>query len=278
MLLSIITIAVNNLVLAERFLASLLGQSVKNFTVFLVVSPNIPEKALEKLRKDFSDLTITFLRSQDFCLSRSRNLALAHVDGDIVAIADDDCAYESDTVAQIIAAFENHKGAGAVMGRAFGFDEELSPGGHVLTLNRFNVFKNCPSYVHFYRTNVIKSVGMFDESLGVGSGTPFQSGEETDYALRAIEAGFTILRVPSIIIRHPIVALRNKFILDKTTCYAAGRMRLLHKHNFPCWFLLANVFYPLLCFPLDCLEECCLVIRYRWTMFLARLQWLIKAK
>jgi len=278
MQLSIITVAVNNLLFAERFLASLLEQSAKEFTVFLVISPNIPEKAIEKLLRDFSGLAITLLRSQDFCLSRSRNLALAHIDGDIVAIADDDCAYEPHTVAQIIAAFENHNVAGVVMGRAFGFGEEAPSSDDVLTLNLYNIFKNCPSYVQFYRTSVIKSVGMFDESLGVGSDTPYQSGEETDYALRAIKAGFSVLRVPSIVVRHPIIALRNKYILDKTICYAAGRMRLLHKHNFPCWFLLANAFYPLLCLPLDCLEECFFVIRYRWTMFLARLKWLIKAK
>ena len=278
MQISIITVAVDNLLLAQRFLGSLLEQSAKEFTVFLVVSPNIQEKAIEKLRRDFSGLAIIVLRSQDFCLSRSRNLALAHIDGDIVAIADDDCAYEPDTVAQIISAFENHDAAGVVMGRAFGFGEAISDSGNAFKLSHFNIFKNCPSYVQFYRMSVIKSVGMFDESLGVGSDTPFQSGEETDYALRAIRAGFSVLRVPSIIVRHPIIALRNKCILDKTVCYAAGRMRLLHKHDFPCWFLLANVFYPLLCLPLDCFEECFLVIRYRWTMFLARLKWLIKEK
>ena len=41
----------------------------------------------------------------------------------------------------------------------------------------------------FMRRKVRDAIGLLNESLGVGSDTKYQSGEETDYFLRAMQAG-----------------------------------------------------------------------------------------
>ena len=41
-------------------------------------------------------------------------------------------------------------------------------------------------------TPVVEAVGAFDETLGPGAGTPWGSGEDTDYHLRILKAGFDL--------------------------------------------------------------------------------------
>jgi GT2 family glycosyltransferase len=133
--------------------------------------------------------------------------------------------------------------------------------------SRRDLFRYGTSYVQFHKKEVVKAVGDFDESLGVGSDTPYRSGEDTDYVLRAFARGFKTAHAPDVTVRHPAVNLRDPALPEKVRAYAKGRMRLLRKHNMPLWFTLANVVYPLARIPADCLP----VIRYRWNMFTARL-------
>ena len=277
MKLSIIVVTTDRLPLTRRLFASLAAQSCNTFDVVFVHGPAVAAAARE-LAESFPGLDITILQSRDVCLSRSRNLALASVTGDIIAFADDDCVYEPDTVAEALAAFEKHRTTHVIMGRSVDIDEAVTPTpGHPMQLNRYSVFKGCPTYVHFYRLEVVRTVGHYDEHLGPGCDTPFMGGEETDYALRALEMGFSIVRIPTVLVRHPSVMLRSPKLKMKVAAYAAGRMRLLRKHNFPWWFLAANVLYPLLRLPLDCLAECILLSRYRYAMFTSRLKWTLKA-
>ena len=53
----------------------------------------------------------------------------------------------------------------------------------------------------FLRREVVRDYS-FDESLGVGAGTPWGAGEETDYLLRLLEDGHRIFYDPAIAIWH----------------------------------------------------------------------------
>jgi len=263
----------------KRLFTSLSAQSCKGFDIVFVHGPAVPGDAAKDLCNAFPGLDITALQSVDSCLSRSRNLALPVAAGDIIAFADDDCVYEPDTVAEVFAAFGRHPTAHVLMGRSLDLEEARTPTpDYPIVLNLYSVFQDCPSYVHFYRLEAVRAVGRFDERLGVGCDTAFQSGEDTDYALRALEQGFSVVRAPLVLVRHPSVTLRSQKLQTKVAAYAAGRMRLLRKHAFPWWFLAANVLYPLLRLPLDCLAECMRIARYRCAMFTARLKWLKGAK
>jgi GT2 family glycosyltransferase len=277
--LSITIVTTDRLLLVGRLLASLSRQTCKEFNIVFVHGPSVSGGSARELAAWFGDLDITILQSADTCLSRSRNLALAAASGEIIAIADDDCVYEPDTVKEVLAAFARSGSAPVLMGRVAGLNEKIRAGaGRAGLLNRYSVFSGCPGYVHFYRAEAMRAIGPFDEQLGPGCGAPFLSGEDTDYALRALDAGFPVARVPSVLVRHPAVDPRHAELGAKVRGYAAGRMRLLYKHGFPRWFVLLNVLYPLFRLPLDCLREGAAVARYRGAMFAARLKWLKDAK
>ena len=114
-------------------------------------------------------------------------------------------------------------------------------------------------------------VGPFDEELGIGASTPWQSGEETDYLVRAFDAGFPVYRKKDILIRHPEPDTSQPGTRRKAYIYGVGRMRLLKKHRFPLWFTLANILYPLYRLPVDMWSKGVEQIPYRLSMFAGRL-------
>jgi glycosyltransferase involved in cell wall biosynthesis len=144
-----------------------------------------------------------------------------------------------------------------------------SPGLRVV--NRYAAFRRSGTIVQFYRRRCVEAVGPFDEELGPGTDLPYGCGEDTDYVLRALAAGFRVYRTHSVVVRHEEVNPLDPPPAPKVRAYAAGRMRLLRKHGLPLWFVSANVVWPLLCVPGECLRVCRAVVRFRWGMFRARL-------
>lgn len=271
-LLSIIVVTVDRLRLVERLFLSLAQQRCRDFEVLLMHAPSASPQAVADACRRFPELTIRAFPTPDTCLSRSRNAALPHVRGELVCIADDDCVYEPDTVERVVETFRRFPNVAALTGTAVGLDESVPPArdGAVLR-SPLRLFRGCPSYVHFYRAAVIPVVKGFDETLGLGCNTPWQSGEETDFLLRTAQAGFAVMRAPSVVVRHPRPNLRAPQ-RDKIRAYAAGRMRLLRKHRCAWPLVLANVAYPLAMMPCECLAASWRIIRYRWAMFWTRLR------
>ena len=58
------------------------------------------------------------------------------------------------------------------------------------------------SFALFLRRELVGRVGVFDERLGLGSGTPWSSGEEVEYVVRALRAGARIEYDPSLVVTH----------------------------------------------------------------------------
>ena len=271
-MLSVIVVTVDRPLEVERFLLSLTQQTCRDFEVILMHAPALSGGALGAITGKFPGLDIRAFPTPDTCLSRSRNAALPHIRGDCFAIADDDCLYTPGVVARVLTTFREHPELGVLMGTPLSLDPGKLPTDDApRPLPRWRLFTGCPSYVQFYRTAVTAVVDGFDESLGVGCGTPWQSGEETDFALRAVDAGFGVARVPSLVILHPAAIPGGPHMRRKLYAYARGRMRLLRKHGCSRAFVALNVFYPLLVLPLECLSAVARRARYRLAMFAARL-------
>ncbi len=173
----------------SRLLESLRAQTHGRFEIVLV-DQNDPG-FLEPVLDEFRDLTIVHLRSPKG-LSRARNLGLTRCRGDLVGFPDDDCWYAPDVLPKVSDWFERHPGSGVLTGRT------LDAAGNE-SLSRFqrqsgpirpsNVFVIGSSSTIFVRRSVAVAAGGFDETLGVGAGTPFQSGEESDFILRCLDTG-----------------------------------------------------------------------------------------
>ena len=255
----------------RKLLASLSEQSCRSFEV-LIADQN-PPGFLDALTAEFQDtLPLRVLPVSPKGVSQARNALLPHVRGDLVAFPDDDCWYRPDTLEQALAFFEAkphvhgvfgqwHDPAGAIRPRPFRLRRAIT---------RFSAFQRGETFVQFYRKALVDVVGGFDPELGPGTGLPYGSGEDTDYVLRALDAGFTVVYAPEVQIYHPD-AFRISHSPGMIRSYATGRMRLLRKHKLPFWFKLANIAYPLLCLPFEGKKAW----TYRKTMFFARLAGLL---
>src|SRR5436190_7262567 len=167
----------------ERFLASLEAQTHRDFRV-LVVDQNMDDRVAPLL-----DGRAVHLRSP-VGLSHARNVALPHVEADVVAFPDDDCVYPDDLLERVAARLADLDG---VTGREPWWTADAAP------LTRENLWNRAISFTIFLRRQVVERVGAFDERLGL----PSSSGEEIDYLIRALAAGMRIEYDPSLVVEHP---------------------------------------------------------------------------
>ncbi|MGI5864876.1 MAG: glycosyltransferase family 2 protein, partial [Myxococcales bacterium] len=181
-----------------RFLASLQTQEGADYEL-VVVDQNRDERLAPILAPYRERMALRHLRSAPG-LSKGRNAGLELLSGDLVAFPDDDCWYPPGLLARVCAWFEAHPEADGVSG--ISIDEQGRPSAarwddRPGRIDRWNVWRRAISFSVFLRAKVARTIGGFDETLGVGAGTPWGSGEETDYLLRALEAGFDLRFDPS---------------------------------------------------------------------------------
>ncbi|NDJ24086.1 glycosyltransferase [Nostoc sp. B(2019)] len=280
---SLVLATLNRTVEVEHFLQTLNTQTYRNFEL-IVIDQNPDDRLLEFIQAYQNSFPILHLRSAKG-LSLARNVGLQHISGDIVAFPDDDCAYPQDILEHVAHFFTNHPEWNGLTGRSVdqqgkdsGRHGDSPPG----PINRFNVWRRGISYTIFLRKSVVMEIGVFDESLGVGANTPWGSGEETDYLLRAINKG--LYYDPAVTVTHPIKLTQTQLIqpnvskdksYSKTYAYAMGRGRVLRKHNIPLWFVIYNWGRPLVGVALSLLQGRLDRVGSYWATFQGRVQgWL----
>ncbi|MDQ7842944.1 MAG: glycosyltransferase [Armatimonadota bacterium] len=222
-----------------RFLASLEGQTYPHFEV-VVVDQNDDDRVDRLIASHEMHYAIRRLRASRG-LSRARNQGIAVATGDVLAFPDDDCWYPPELLVRVVGHLESGTWQG-VAGRAV--DSVHRPSGGMRwdqtsgLLAPGNVWRRATSYTIFLQRVVVERVGGFDESLGIGSGTRWGSGEETDYLLRAMAAGFRIFYDPALYVYHE-QPVRNSAALGFS--YGMGMGRVLRKHHYPPWFVFQQV-------------------------------------
>jgi len=185
----------------DALLGSLEAQTHTGFR--LVVVDQNPDDRVTSLLVAHPALQVLHLRSPRG-LSRARNIALPELTGDLVAFPDDDCTYAPDLLERVARRFADEPGLGGLTGRALGRDGSADPSweGDSAVLDTRNLWNRVISFAIFLRRELVEHVGSFDERLGLGSGTPWSSGEEVEYVLRALRSGARIEYDPSLTITH----------------------------------------------------------------------------
>jgi glycosyltransferase involved in cell wall biosynthesis len=167
-------------------------------------------------------------------LARARNAGLALVEADLVGFPDDDCAYPADLLERVAARFAADPGLDGLTGRtadARGGSSARWPR-QAAALGRDTVWHGGNSATTFLRAGLVRRVGSFDERLGLGAGTPWASGEDTDYLIRALDLGAVLTHDPEVVVLHE---LRG----DDARTAQRGRREgaalgfLLGKHRYP---------------------------------------------
>jgi GT2 family glycosyltransferase len=211
-----------------RLLASLGRQTHPRFRI-LLVDQNEDDR-LDEIIGDHPSLEIEHLRAARG-LSRARNTGLRRVRADLVAFPDDDCVFPNDLLERVARRFADDPSLDGLTGRATDARGESSPSWarDAAELTRENVWNRVISFTIFLRSSVVRAVGQFDEQLGLGSGTPWSSGEETEYLVRAIGRGARIAYDPELVVVHD-----EKAVLDSLGAReGAGVGYILRKHAYP---------------------------------------------
>ena len=237
-MVSLIVATLNRTAELDRLLASLDSQSYREFEV-IVVDQNPDDRLIPLLRKH-AGLSIKHLRCARG-LSRARNIGLGAANGEIVAIPDDDCWYPEPLLKSVTEWFDLHPGFGvlSVIKRS----ADNTPVGprwpdSARQVTTENVWECAISSTIFMRRLVTDKVGAFHEGIGVGAPTKYQSGEETDYLLRALEMGSNIWYEPTITVHHPPLGSIDR-LRRSTYPFALGSGYVMRVHGYS-WGQLTN--------------------------------------
>lgn len=253
-------------------LTSLREQTWKNFS--LLLADQNPPGFLDMLLAEYSDLPITRVIMPSVGVSRARNKLILLSDADIIAFPDDDCFYAPDTLAAVVQFFSEHQNYGAVLGHWVPDGHTYAARRSIAPVSRYTAFYRGETYTQFYRAQVVRSIGGFDEQIGPGGPDAlYVGGEDTDYLLRAMFARFSIVRSSAIRVFHPSPDMNAEGADAKAESYGKARMYLLRKYKFPFLFKLMNVLYPLV----KVFSISRAVRRYRWAMFLGRFRGLFES-
>jgi GT2 family glycosyltransferase len=211
----------------RRLLDSLEAQRYSRLRT-IVVDQNADERVAEVLAD--RDLELVHVRAP-LGLSRARNVGLRDVSGDVVGFPDDDCAYPPGLLDRLAERFADDPALDGVTGRAEDPQGRSSSSWKTdpATLTLDNLWNRANAATMFLRRELVDRVGDFDERLGLGSGEPWSSGEETDYLVRAVVAGARIVYDPALVVLHDVreddtaIGLRD----------GASVGYLLRKHGYP---------------------------------------------
>lgn len=169
-------------------------------------------------------------------LSVGRNCGLPLARGRIVAFPDDDCTYTPRLIDAVVRFFDRHDEFAGLLVRAVtqvGHDNVLRYPDAPCEVTRSNVMRTGISYGIFLRREVVDAIGGFDESLGVGCETAWGAGEETDYLLRALRAGFRLWFDPALTVLHPRGwEATDRQSRERSYSYGRGIGHVLRRHNY----------------------------------------------
>ncbi|HEX3141620.1 MAG TPA: glycosyltransferase family A protein, partial [Rhizobacter sp.] len=255
------------------FLASLQRQDHRDFEL-LIVDQNPDERLAPLINEYRQHFRVLRYRSAPG-LSRARNVGLRYASGDVIAFPDDDCWYPDGLLSQVAQRLLHQPSLDGLTGR-FVDDTGRSEGRWLSTsqqLNRFNVWHGAISFSIFLRRGLVERIGGFDEQLGVGAGTPWGAGEETDFLLRGIQLGGVIEYDRGLVLRHPVkTADFGPAAIERQRRYEAGFGRVIRRSGFPIWY------FPWVCLRTTAGSLLALCrgrtaqARFKWHSVLARLR------
>jgi len=177
-------------------------------------------------------------------LARARNRGIDEARGQVFAFVDDDCTFDRSFVSDL------HRHWGKA-------EQRMLLGGRIDLgdINDLPLTIKLDNEEQYYRTSihpagfihgcnftmsrsVFQEIGYFDPAFGVGS--KLLAGEDTDYVIRAHDAGVTIRYVPDMAVAHFHGRRTRDAIRKVSAAYATGNGALYAKYAFRCPWILRN--------------------------------------
>jgi len=201
----------------------------------IVVDQNEDDRIEKLLREEQLPFECKYFKSTPG-LSKARNLGLKNISGDIIAFPDDDCWYPDDFFKMIDHQFKENPGVSGFIGVAVNKDHIHSvgcPNKQAGEVSRYGILISAASACIFLTSELVRRVGIFDESLGLGAETPWGASEEADFLIRAYDQGFKLFFNPEIKLFHPVIeASFDSQYYERAYRYGDGYGRVLKKNHF----------------------------------------------
>jgi glycosyltransferase involved in cell wall biosynthesis len=228
-------------------LHSLTAQTLQDFDV-IVVDQNDDDRLVAVVDEYRTALSIKHLFVEPRGKASANNEGLALAKGEVVAFPDDDCWYPADLLRNVARLLDSNLRWAAVTGREAS-DEESATNTrfdlHAGEIDLYNIWRRHISFTMFFRRAAMSGL-LFNVELGVGAGTKWGAGEDTDFLLRFMRGGHEVFYDPALVVCHPDWG-RGPFTeayYRKAHSYAMGMGRLLRTHEFPVQIVLKYIVRP----------------------------------
>ncbi len=265
-----------------KLFESLLSQTLKTFEV-IVVDQNEDDR-LERIVASYRcAFPLIHLCVSPRGKAAANNAGIEVANSDVIAFPDDDCWYPPRLLAEVAHFLRLHPDSAAVTGRESA--SAVAP-----TNNRFdvesgeitkaNVWRRHISFTMFFRRVIVGRL-RFDENLGVGAGTRWGAGEDTDFLLRFIKAGNRVSYVSDLVVCHPDWGRGpvSESYYRKARSYGMGMGRLLRTHRFPAQIVLKYFIRPAGGAVLSALRGSPAAFRYYLAVFQGRFMgWMLSGQ
>ncbi|HEX7761897.1 MAG TPA: glycosyltransferase family A protein [Caulobacteraceae bacterium] len=218
-----------------RLFDSLDAQTFRDFEV-LVVDQNDDDR-LAWIAEETRTFQLSRLHTPgQRGLSRGRNVGWRHCEGDFVLFPDDDCWYPPGLFAAAVAQIEARR-LDLLAGRAADANGRNINGRFRATeqpITRGSVWSTQIEWMMFFRRRALELVGGYDEDLGIGSSSPWQSAEGQDISFRAMGLGLRCHYDPALVGHHAEMLLDrpDPATIHKGRIYARGMGFVLGRYGF----------------------------------------------
>jgi glycosyltransferase involved in cell wall biosynthesis len=183
---------------------------------------------------------LTYLRNTGG-VSVGRNCGLARARGEIIGFPDDDCMYYPTWLQDVARFFDARAEYDYFSGRSIADDGRNAVSGHAKKagkIRRYSIYSQCIEFAFFVRRSSLGDL-RFDEKMGVGADSPWQSDEGPDLILNLEKKGVHGYYDPAFVVWHRRLELTyDDDMVMRCFRYACGSGYFLRKHRYPLWFIL----------------------------------------
>jgi GT2 family glycosyltransferase len=248
-----ITVVISTRNRSDAVLMALRGVLANDYPNFelIIVDQSDDDRTANAVQPFLADPRLRYVRSSTTGITGGRNRGIALARSDLIVMTDDDCEIPKNWLREFAQAFALDPNIGVVYGSVLPVAHDPATGFVVSYVRNGPMLARSMREKHLVegaaacmgmRLSVWKTLGGFDEMLGIGS--PLKAAEEKDFSIRALLAGFYVFETPRIAVtHHSFVAWEDRKQVIGRYLYGNGATLAKHlkcAHGRVVWYFLRS--------------------------------------